>query len=206
MPDSPSRTPQPALVRLHFGCPPGTAPRLVLSRRGHIDILDSPNRRRVFELVQADPGIGLREVIDATGLAFGTVRHHLTVLVRHGFLVERMHGKRFAFFDASNCREWRHLATLRDPDLRLLHAVVLEKPGCEQKTIVDAMGLSGWKRNTTVHRLRSLERAGLLTAIWQGRSKRHWALRPETSFGLPMPIQAVSQQGQRAPMRLPSTQ
>jgi len=55
-------------------------------------LLRLENRRRIYEHIVNHPGIYLRELVRATGLALGTVEHHLHLLVKHGLLESRIPG------------------------------------------------------------------------------------------------------------------
>ena len=46
------------------------------------DVLASETRARLLALVEAQPGVSLPELVEATGLARNTLRHHLQVLAR----------------------------------------------------------------------------------------------------------------------------
>jgi DNA-binding transcriptional ArsR family regulator len=138
-------------------------------------LFDVPNRRHVYESVAISPGIGFRQLVRASGLGAGTVRHHLNVLIRHGILDERRAGSRIAFFHAgATTPAWRGVVALRDPSLRELHAFALTTPGSCQRFFIDAMARRGWPRTTTVHRLARLERHGLLQSILGRRARRYW--------------------------------
>lgn len=143
------------------------------------DILASPNRRRVLEAVAANPGIGFRELVRACPLAAGTVRHHLTMLLRHELIVEQRLGHRIAFFHQRD-EAWRGHVALREAALKELYAAVHTAPGSSQTTLVQTMAKRGWRRSTTVHRLQRLEDHGLLRSTREQhrrRSRRYWPTR-----------------------------
>jgi DNA-binding transcriptional ArsR family regulator len=167
-------------------------------------VLAVPNRRRVHQAVAADPGAGFLELVRACGLGAGTVRHHLTVLAKHGLVAERRHGARTAFFEARACGDaWRGVVALRDPSLRLLHAAVAAAPGGSQSAFVQAMARHGWTRTTTQHRLARLERHGLLRSGRGLRAKLYWASPPDPDLALlpPSPGQPLAYGAQEQPLR-----
>jgi len=146
----------------------------LFTRQREEELLDVPNRRLVHDAVVANPGIGFRELVRSTGLAIGTVRHHLTVLHRHGRIVEHVNGSSKAFFEnhGKYDRDWQEVAVLRGRGLGALHEWIRLHPNASQKTMVEAMGARGWTRRATQHRLGKLVGQGLVVvAPSQGRLK-----------------------------------
>lgn len=147
---------------------------------------ESPNRSAIYSAVVGHPGAGFRELTRITGLAVGTVRHHLTILIRQGRIIERAHGNGNAYFATNQELElpWQAVATLRDPHLRTLSLWILGHPEANQTTILRAMGTTGWPRGSTQNRLQRLVDEGLVEATRKGRTKHYrsaGALRPEST-------------------------
>ena len=155
-----------------------------MDKRGK-PVFDTSNRVRIYEAVKASPGVGFRELVRTCELSVGTARHHLTVLVRHGVLVERRHGSRIVFFTAHAPQDgWRGVVALRNAGLRELHSVVLAAPGQPQAAVVRTMAGRGWRRTTTIHRLTRLERHGVLHSIRLQQTRHYW---PTTAVQGPSP-------------------
>lgn len=73
-------------------------------------------RDRLLRLVEQDPGIHKSELHRRSGVGWGTLTHHLTVLLRHGRLRGVQHGKFFLLFASDRRPEAElYLAALRDP-------------------------------------------------------------------------------------------
>jgi DNA-binding transcriptional ArsR family regulator len=139
------------------------------------EALEHPNRKRLVEHIQKDPGINFRGLVRVAGIAAGTARHHLTILVRAGVVTEQGFGATRRFFAGHAGGDWEHKVLLREPGLRHLHGWVAANPGATQMQALDAMAAAGWSRSTTQHRLQRLCEGGALEARWQGRYKRYWA-------------------------------
>lgn len=137
--------------------------------------LEHPNRRKLFEQIVRDPGINFRGLVRASGIAAGTARHHLTILVRAGLVTEQGLGSTRRFFAGSPSGDWEHKVLLREPGLRQLYDWVAANQGATQLRVLDAMAGAGWSRSTTQHRLQRLGKSGALQVRWQGRYKRYWA-------------------------------
>jgi len=136
------------------------------------DPLDHPRRKAIHAYVLEHPGATFREVARGSQLAAGTARHHLTVLVRGGLLVEHPYRSSVRFFEnhgkfASN---WRETVLRREPPLALLESWIQANPGRPQRDVLDAMAEGqGWSRSTTQHRLGRLVAQGLVHIVPVGR-------------------------------------
>jgi len=167
----------------------------LFTRLGGPEALEQPNRRALHALIVADPGINFRELSRRSGIAAGTVRHHLTMLARAGLVVEKGFGATRRFFPVGRADgAWEHVVLMREPGLRELHGWIEAHGGAAQSAILDAMAAQGWSRSTTQHRLQRLAESGSLHVRWQGRFKRYWvsAQQPDgeplvRSVGRPAP-------------------
>ncbi|MHB1262419.1 MAG: winged helix-turn-helix transcriptional regulator [Thermoplasmatota archaeon] len=140
------------------------------------EALDSPRRRNVFAAIQASPGVSFRELSRRSGVAPGTLRHHLNVLCQTGFVVEQPHGATIRFFDGeARGKEWIEVVVRREPSLAALHDWLKLNPRASQRQVLEAMRAHGWARSTTQHRLSRLVEAGLAVQVLQGRYKLHSA-------------------------------
>lgn len=139
--------------------------------------MSSP-RKQIYECIQADPGINFREVARRTGIATGTVRHHLNVLMRGKVIMEKSHGATIRFFENHGLHDasWSRTVVLREEGMKDLFDWVTENPDAPQKDILNAMELHhGWSRSTAQHRLQRLVHAGVLSIRLQGRLKIYQA-------------------------------
>jgi DNA-binding transcriptional ArsR family regulator len=155
------------LVKVLFGA--------LFTRMTGEEALEHPNRKKLVEQIAKDPGINFRALVRVSGIAAGTTRHHLTILVRSGVVTEQGFGVTRRFFVGRVGGDWEHQVLLREPGLRHLHDWVSANSGVTQMQALDAMAQAGWSRSTTQHRLQRLCEGGALEARWQGRYKRYWA-------------------------------
>lgn len=130
-----------------------------------------PNRKRIEAALQATPGLGFRALCRATGLAMGTVQHHLGVLRARGrvwcvwmfgasrHFVGRRPASRREFVEAV-------VVSFDAVDGRLYVVVRDEGPLC-QSMIVERF--SGVARSCVQHRLKRLVDLGVLESWREGR-------------------------------------
>lgn len=146
-----------------------------MTRLAPQDALATPRRRQIMDALQSNPGIAFRELSRLIGLPAGTLRHHLNVLCRARFIVERRYGATLRLFHAESDANWVELALRRDPALAVLHDWLKLNPPATQRKILETMSAKGWPRSTTQHRLRRLTQAGLAIQIPRGRFKLYSA-------------------------------
>ncbi|HUR25286.1 MAG TPA: winged helix-turn-helix transcriptional regulator [Candidatus Thermoplasmatota archaeon] len=159
--------------------------------------LEHPRRKQIFEYIQLHPGANFREVARNTGIAAGTVRHHLNVLERAGQIVEHSHGSTVRLFENHGKfdHNWSDLVLLREPALGKLHDWLKAHPNSPQKAVLEAMEAEQWSRSTTQHRLSRLVEGGIASIRLQGRLKMYSIVeRPAVGKvpGLPPPTGAAS--------------
>jgi predicted transcriptional regulator len=150
----------------------------LFTRLSKSEALEHPRRKTIFEYIQLYPGANFREIARGTGIAAGTVRHHLNVLERSELVVEHSHGSTVRLFENHGKfdHNWSDLVLLREPPLAKVHAWLKEHPDSPQKAVLEAMDRDGWSRSTTQHRLARLVDGGLATIRLQGRLKIYAAL------------------------------
>lgn len=139
------------------------------------DAANHPRRKALMELVQANPGIHLREVARRMGWGAAAVHYHAKVLERAGHLVARRHGRALCFFENHGrygAQNQRAIAVLREGPLRELHAWLETNPAATRTAVVQHATLAWkWTRRTTYHRLNRLEAAGLVVGSKQRRAR-----------------------------------
>lgn len=122
------------------------------------------NRQRILDALQDCPGLCFRALLRATGLAAGTLRHHVATMERHGRIRTVLHGRRVLHFTAAAPPTPERI---RDAFLlelgegwRAVYDHVANYPGRRQGAIMDAF--SDASRSTVQNRLRRLVELGFL--------------------------------------------
>jgi predicted transcriptional regulator len=133
------------------------------------DLLSLSSRRRLFEVIDATPGLSAREVQRASGMAWGETTYHLERLEGAGLIHrERSSHQDFFFVAAVPLGERTLLKMGRSAAVRKILVVLLEDADLTLQEIADRTGLS--LSRSSIH-LRRLLGAGLL------RSGRRGSLR-----------------------------
>lgn len=130
---------------------------------------DHPTRERLKAAIAAEPGIHFHALRRLTGIAAGTLRHHLRVLEQEGVIVAHAAAGFRCFTLARGTA--RSLGTAA-PALksasarRILEGVVRSPP----LTMQAAAELAGLDPSTATHHVQRLHEAGLVTRQRSGRS------------------------------------
>jgi predicted transcriptional regulator len=136
------------------------------------DLLDLDMRRRIYALLQAYPGLHIREVARQLGTSVALVEYHAAILRDNGLLREERSDRFVRLFategagTAPTKAETRALWALRERlALRVtLHLLDMETPQ-QHKTIAQDLGLGKSKLS---YYLRKLEAAGIVRKTAQG--------------------------------------
>lgn len=155
------------------------------------DLLSLEARRRVFQHVEAYPGLHLSEIARQCDLETNHAKYHLAYLEKHGLVSNRMEGALQVFFprregplgrqEAVAADDKSVLALLRQPVP--LHAVLLllDRGECSHGDLDAAIPVS---RTTLHYHLAKLERAGVLDSRKDGKERRYRLKEPERLLGL----------------------
>lgn len=128
------------------------------------------NRRRndLYELVRAEPGIHLSDLVRRCGLGWGAALYHLGVLEKSRVLVAHAEGgfKRYYANGAHGRAEMVRFAALRHDSARVLLEAVQSQPGRSGRELSQSLRLSSSSLARATGRL---EGAGLLRRERAGR-------------------------------------
>jgi DNA-binding transcriptional ArsR family regulator len=135
-------------------------------------VLLHPARREILFLLHAHPGLCFRELVKRTGLASGTLAHHLSILRRCGQVWSMPLGCRILQFaspkpDEHYLRRFVADNVLPELDQRVLTLLRTEGPS-RQVAILDR--LDSEPRSNVQHHLYRLCREGFVRQTRQGRS------------------------------------
>jgi predicted transcriptional regulator len=145
------------------------APVWALYRRVLQDrALEQPQRKAIYDLIVASPGLTAGDLRRATGLHYTSCEHHVRVLQQLGFIeARRLGGQTYCFENHQRygALEARLLAAARSVNARALLRAVLRHPGAAPAEVARAVGMgrSGAKRQLdklTEWGLIEAERAG----------------------------------------------
>jgi len=117
-------------------------------------------RRDLLALVRAHPGMHLRELERASGLALGALRHHLDYLLAAGLIKDEEDGRLRRFYPVGLDPPLRKaLAALRPRAHRAVVLHLLNHPGETAREVAAALS---FPETTAGHYLRALAAAGIV--------------------------------------------
>lgn len=149
---------------------------LLVSRHLLRDPLENGVRQRIYQAIEDNDGLRLREVQRVTGKANGQAVYHLRVLRMAG-LVQRQRTDAGAMYVVTGTQPLAAVRSTaaRSTELRKLLALIGENEGSVQGDVVEAASKRlGWPRSTTRYRLGRLEKFGLINAQRRGRECRYF--------------------------------
>lgn len=150
-------------------------------------------RITIMATLKAQPGLGFRELSKASGVAAGTLNHHLNVLERHGYAWSISHGPKRRTFPGRRPDDVAALAAARKaglgPGMQTLLAFVQGHPFCCQREVFDAF--PGMPRSTVQHTLARLEREGFVRRSFYGRYCRYQPVGPAPPAPMPARLAAA---------------
>ena len=135
-------------------------------------------RQRVFEAVQAHPGLHQAEIARALGLGETTAEHHLHNLVGAGLLSRQEHGGFVRYYPAVQGavaegavppRARSQLAVLRQTRPLQIAAQLLRQDDVPMAELAQRVGLSP---SATTYQVAKMEQAGLVARVASGHERR----------------------------------
>ncbi len=145
-----------------------SAPLLGLfSRLRSSALLEHPARAAAMELVEAEPGIHLSELVRRLDSSESTVMHHLRALERGDRIRLRRTGRYTCAFPAGASRDdIRAAAVLKARGARVILEEVVRRPGVSAGEVAALIGLDA---GTVSHHTARLAEAGLVERVRSGR-------------------------------------
>lgn len=169
----------------------------LLSRIAHSDIYNNDARRTIHELVVAEPGQCLNELVGRTGYSRNAVSYHLFVLEKEEEIISVKDGKYRRYFT----RNGKYVngaknvvAALRNATTLRLARVVIERPGAIQRDLCVELGATPSATCWHAKRLLDLgvirkERVANTVKYYPGEALSKYDL---SDMGLPRPEPAMA--------------
>lgn len=148
------------------------------------EVLEYETRRRVFQLIEREPGLHLRELERRAGIPLSTLRHHVRFLEEHR-LVESTEDRNVRRYFATTMVDRVDrgvLSALRQEALRRVLLFVLAEGG--SATYQQILAALGAPPSTLAVYLAQLTSRGLLAKRSLGRESRYDALEAERTIAL----------------------
>lgn len=148
------------------------------------EVLEYETRRRVYQLIEDEPGLHLRELERRSGVPLSTLRHHLRYLREHRLIdvVEDRNVSRYFVNVLAETADRRTLAALRQDALRRVLLFVLSRGGAT--TYQELQANLQTPASTLAVYLSQLVERGLLARRSLGRESRYEAVDAERTIRL----------------------
>jgi predicted transcriptional regulator len=130
-------------------------------------ILELETRRKIYQTVKKYAGSHFREIQRKSGLAVGTVQHHLHALVKSGLVKEIKKGNNLVYFPREfESENTALLGLLRQESIRKIVLFIMLNKNCNHEQIVKYINLSP---STISWHLKKLQQEKIITADKKGR-------------------------------------
>ena len=130
-------------------------------------VLELDTRKKIFETARKFAGSHFREIERKTNLPSGTVKYHLSYLVKHGLLKESRDGNITRYFPKEFGTENKILLSLlRQQKVREILLFILTHKGCSHSQIVASCGVSP---STITWHIKKLEKCKVVSIRKEGR-------------------------------------
>lgn len=158
----------------------GLAAFYMVYRERREDLLELDARKRLFERVEAYPGLHLSEIARTCSMETNHAKYHLEYLEARGMLSSRREANYVRYYpraegalgphDVIGPREKELLAHLRRPIPLHVTVLLLERGSATHAELLPLVEVA---HGTLHYHLKNMERAGIITAQKEGRERRY---------------------------------
>jgi predicted transcriptional regulator len=151
----------------------GTLLAPFFSRIDKAKLLDNKARSRMFDAIEHNPGITIKEITDVCGVGWGTAVYHLKRLEDERLVTSQRHRQfRRYYKNGGLAREEKHaVAELKHDTAKALAKAVMEHPGSAQKDLCAQLGISAPLAHKYLGRM---AKANLVTQERQWREVKYF--------------------------------
>ncbi len=139
--------------------------------------LNLDSRRKIYDLIEENPGLHFREIERRTGIAVGSLQYHLEFLQKKHLIKTFKQGKFLRYYSVkeSVVEEKAEMSFLRKPSARKIILFLLEKKKVNNLDISKKVGLSP---STTSWHLEQLVSEGVVGKEKIGRESLFYLIKP----------------------------
>lgn len=136
------------------------------------EVLEQPTRRRILDVVRAQPGIKISNVCRESGASWGTVKYHLNVLQRAGLVLPRPTPRDCLLFPSDFPQDELAIAeTLLQASAGRLARAILNAPGAFQQELCEELKMT---RRVVRRNLGLLAAGGLVLERREAQYRRYY--------------------------------
>ena len=142
------------------------------------EVLDLASRRRIYEFLQANPGVHLRLIGKVLGMSTGMLSYHLNYMEQRGLLKSEEEGHRKRYFSGSAFAEAqrRIIAILRQD---VPGKIVVEILAHRERTFADLQAAVGVSKSTLSYHLKKMLQREILLREKRDRESRFRLKEPD---------------------------
>lgn len=141
------------------------------NNRAYQRAVSNPNRQRLLDLISEPEYVSTTELLDKSGLAWGTLLYHIDILMRTGLVGTTLAGKKRVYYRKRGpAPNQLALEAQVSPNLGRIIDALLEKRGRCQQEFQSATGLS---QRMCSYYLQKLQERGLIVRETDGNRARY---------------------------------
>lgn len=142
------------------------------------DLLDLPVRKKLTEYIRKNPGVHFRQISRDLDLAIGQLDFHLNALTKGEVIIKdgSTSNARYYVRDSFTRDERKVMSHLRREIPRGIVIFLMENPGATPHEILDVFDFT---HATLSYHLKRLEKAGILRAEQEGKTRHYSAVEPD---------------------------
>ena len=136
-------------------------------------VLYNQNRRKIYQVITANPGLKFNALERLTGMKEGTLKYHLLILGIKRRIISFGSGRSLRYFENNgryNVLEKKVFLHMQDPTTRRILKILASSPEVSRKEIAEIMGIAGPSISWHTKRLSG---DGIITTRKIGRSVRY---------------------------------
>ncbi len=139
--------------------------------------LELDSRKKIYDLIQENPGLHFREIERRTGIAVGSLQYHLDFMQKKHLIKTFRQGKFLRYYSVqeSVVEEKAAMAFLRKPSSRKIIIFLLNKKKANNLAIAKQAGLSP---STTSWHLEQLVKEEVIGKEKRGRESLFYIIKP----------------------------
>lgn len=147
------------------------------------EALNLDSRRKLYELIEENPGLHFRELERRTGIVVGSLQYHLEFLQKKHLIKSFRQGKFLRYYSVreSVVEEKAAMSFLRKPSARRIILFLLEKKKANNLEVSNAVNLSP---STTSWHLDQLVEEGVIGKEKRGRESLFFVVKPDEVVSL----------------------
>lgn len=138
------------------------------------EVLQHPNRRELYALVAANPGVRLQDLCEETTLSRTAVTHHLRLLEQQHLIISERMGRSRHYYENGGRYERQKkdaYAVLQNGRSKDIAQFIIANPGTIQKGLCEALDL----RASIIHwHIKRLCEASLIESVREGRTVSYY--------------------------------